>query len=245
MEELKDKPVVYGYSDLSPAEIPPVGELCTETACILQVTDTTDFFIGLSKNLLFADDLNDLCYKASVKFKKILVEESNVTRGTIWLGLFEDGAWYRCMALGSPSDGIVDTLFVDFGNRATMEVATELRYMSLELTKFPPAIINCTWYGAAPTPARTCQLQLLEEFIFDVIASAQHVFHDIRGIGERLIIILRTLEGAVISPTSEGIDGLEHVLPTILESREERGTPEPNILAELEAKIGQGYEHVI
>jgi len=74
----------------------------------------------------------------------------SVKVGTLWGALYsEDGLWYRGLIQEISADTNQATVyFIDYGNSDVVSLHDGLRWLPLELTKFPPQLLECQWLKA-------------------------------------------------------------------------------------------------
>ncbi|XP_052271235.1 tudor domain-containing protein 7-like isoform X3 [Dreissena polymorpha] len=97
------------------------------------------------------------------------VDAKSLKKGQFCAGLFSgDGMWTRAEILEVKDNGMLELLFVDYGNTDDVKVE-DIRWLSPETAQFPPQAINCCLYGIEPLQGETAwsskATELFEELV--------------------------------------------------------------------------------
>ena len=114
------------------------------------VTDATSFHLRrMDQHATSIDD-------AMESFDPATAEELErpIKKDTLCAALFsEDNTWYRVKVLGTRPNDKVEVQFIDFGNKATVRVDTDLRKLPAHMLAFEPQAIPCTFAYVRSPPA--------------------------------------------------------------------------------------------
>ncbi|XP_028292804.1 RING finger protein 17 isoform X2 [Gouania willdenowi] len=135
-------------------------------ALVTHVNSPSDFYIQLVKDpafLLFSAKLQE-CYSATSELR---VDELTINAPVIHgacVTCFDGNLWYRAQVIDLLSEGEVEVLFVDFGNKKVLPVF-DLRAIKEEFFTHPSMAIHCCMSDIIPLDGETWSDTCTSRFI--------------------------------------------------------------------------------
>jgi len=161
---------LVGPRDLVPQMSIEIGK--TVNGVVTYVKSPTNFAVQPVSYQTDLETINALCATLPEECPPM----DAVIVGTIMGAICsEDGLWYRSLIQSvHVAQQLATVYFIDYGNTGTVAIEGGLRWLTEELTKFPPQVLQCQWIHASTSntseaTARINALTNLQEITMTVV----------------------------------------------------------------------------